>query len=438
VTFVVCLRRGTAAGAHRAQEAVAALDTGALVSQLVGPVTQLEDGMSQVAGALDAGAQVATLLPPMLGADGPRTYLLVSLNSAELRTAGGIVGAFAVLHAQDGAVTLTDQRSTLDLRGIDTPILPLTADELAVDTDRLGRWVQDAVLTPEFPRSAQLLAARWERDVGQRVDGVIAADPVGARYLLEATGPVTEPSGSTIGSADLLRVLLRDTYREIPDASVADSFYAGVAGSIFAAVGAGQGDPGDVLRALVRAGSEGRIRIWSTDAGEQAELAGTTVGGAFLTGDYADATGVFLNDGTAGKLGYYLTTGVTIEDLRCTGADPTATIRLDLAYDPPADLSTLPVYVTGTATTGLPVGVLSTNITVYAPVGAPRPDLRLGDGYVGGRSATMAGRDVETVTSTLEPGAAQTYRLTVPVRDGAVAVWTTPTLTGPGFVTATC
>ena len=88
-----------AAGAHRAQEAVAAIDTGALVPQLVGPVEELQDGMSQVAGALDAGAQVATLLPPMLGADGPRTYLLVSLNSAELRSAGGIVGAFAVLHA---------------------------------------------------------------------------------------------------------------------------------------------------------------------------------------------------------------------------------------------------------------------------------------------------------------------------------------------------
>ena len=70
--------------------------------------------MSQVAGALDAGAQVATLLPPMLGADGPRTYLLVSLNSAELRSAGGIVGAFAVLHAEDGAVDA--DRPALDHR----------------------------------------------------------------------------------------------------------------------------------------------------------------------------------------------------------------------------------------------------------------------------------------------------------------------------------
>lgn len=427
-----------AEGAHRAQAAVAAIDTGALVPQLVGPVEDLQAGMSQVAGALDAGAQVATLLPPMLGADGPRTYLLVSLNSAELRSAGGIAGAFAVLHAEDGALSLTDQRSTIDLKGIDAPILPLTDEELLVDTDRLGRWVQDAVITPDFPRSAQLLSARWAQDMGQTVDGVIAADPVGARYVLEATGPVTEPGGGSITAADVLQVLLRDSYRDIADPASADTFYAGVAVSIFRAVGAGQGDQQDLVTALARAGSEGRIRLWSAHPEEQETLARTTIGAAFLTGDFPDAVGVFLNDGSAGKLGYYLTTAVTVEDLRCSGPEPTATVRLDLSYDPPDDLSSLPVYVTGTAPTGLPVGVLSTNVTVYAPVGSKLHDLRLDEGYVGGTVATIAGREVEVVTSQLEPGASESYWVEVPVRDGTVSVWTTPTLTSPGFVTATC
>lgn len=427
-----------AEGAHRAQAAVAAIDTGALVPQLVGPVEDLQDGMSQVALALDAGAQVATLLPPMLGADGPRTYLLVSLNSAELRSAGGIVGAFAVLHAQDGALSLTEQRSTIDLKSLDAPILPLTDEELVVDTDRLGRWVQDAVITPDFPRSAQLLSARWAQDMGQTVDGVIAADPVGARYVLEATGPVTEPGGGTITASDVLQVLLRDSYRDIADPASADAFYAGVAVSIFRAVGAGQGDQQGLVTALARAGSEGRIRLWSAHPEEQETLAGTTIGAAFLTGDFPDATGVFLNDGTAGKLGYYLTTTVTVEDLQCSGADATATVRLDLDYDPPGDLTALPLYVTGTAPTGLPVGHLSTNVTVYAPVGAPLQALGRDDGFVSGTTATVAGRDVQVVTSTLAPGDSETYRVVVPVRDGVVSVWTTPTLTSPGFVTATC
>jgi hypothetical protein len=274
--------------------------------------------------------------------------------------------------------------------------------------------------------------------MGQTVDGVIAADPVGARYVLEATGPVTEPGGSTITAVDVLQVLLRDAYRDMADPAAADAFYAGVAVSIFRAVGAGQGDQQGLVTALARAGSEGRIRLWSAHPDEQATLAETTIGAAFLSGDFPDAVGVFLNDGTAGKLGYYLTTKVTVEELGCSGADPTATVRLDLSYDPPDDLASLPVYVTGSSAAGLPVGVLATNVTVYLPVGSPRQDLRLGDGYVGGKTATMAGRDVEVVTSLLEPGESETYRMTVPVRNGVLSVWTTPTLTSPGFVTATC
>ncbi|KQT02241.1 DUF4012 domain-containing protein [Cellulomonas sp. Leaf395] len=428
-----------AASAHSAQAAVAAIDTNALVTPLAGPVGQVQDELAHVTGALDAGAQVASLLPPMLGADGPRTYLLVSLNSAELRSAGGIAGAFAILRADDGALELTEQRTTLDLVGTDASILPLTDEELRVDTDRLGRWVQNAVMTPDFPRSAELLSARWERDIGTRVDGVIATDPVAASYLLGATGPVVEPGGAQITAANVVQVLLRDAYTTYGDDSASgDAFYTAVAATVFRAVSSGQGDSRGIVDALARAGAEGRVRMWSAHPQEQERLEGTSVGAAFLTGPFPDATGVFLNDGSAGKLGYYLTTTVTVEDLRCTGSDPTATVRLDLAYDPPADLSSLPEYVTGTADTGLPVGVLSTNVSVYAPIGAVLENLRLGESYVSGITATMAGRDVQIVTSNMAPGAAETYRVEVPVRDGTVSVWTTPTLTSPGLITATC
>ena len=83
--------------------------------------------------------------------------------------------------------------------------------------------------------------------------------------------------------------------------------------------------------------------------------------------------------------------------------------------------------------TGLPVGGLSTNVTVYAPVGAPLQALGLDDGFVSGTTATVAGRDVQVVTSRLAPGRARRRTgSTVPVRDGVVSVWTTPTLTSPG------
>jgi hypothetical protein len=421
-----------------ATQAIGAIDTAGLTPRLAEPVAQLQDQLAQVSSAVDSGARVARLLPSMLGADGPRTYLLASLNSAELRAEGGIVGAFAVLRADDGVVDLLEQKTTADFPGVDTPVLAPTATERLFQTNRLGRWVQDAVMTPDYPRAAQLLATRWTADTGQQVDGVIATDPVAVSWLLAAIGPVTEPSGMTLDSDTLIPELLHDTYLRLEDPDDADQFFTDVAATVFHAVGNGQGDRKDVLDALVRAAQAGRVRVWSAHDDEQALIAGSTVGAAFLSGDVPDAAGVFLDDGTAGKLDYYLTTTVSVEDITCTGPAPTATIRLDLAYDPPADVASQPRYITGYPTSDLPTGWLATNVSVYTPVGASLGSLRLGDGYIGGKDGTADGRAVQVVTSWLAPGERATYRATVPVRNGSLTVWSTPTLTSDGLLTVSC
>lgn len=450
--------------------AVGALDTTLLVDRVAGPVTQVADGLGTAADALGSASDAARLLPPMLGADGPRTYLLLSLNSAELRSAGGIVGAVAAFTADQGAIRLVDQRSTLDLRPLDAPVLPLTDEELAVHSDRLGRWVQNTVLTPDFPRSAELVSAMWTRSVGTPVDGVLAMDPVAVAYLLDATGPV-EAGGVELTAGTVLDVLLREAYVRLPEAEEADAFYADVASSLFTAVSSGRGETRDLLDALARASDERRVRVWSAHPDEQDRLARTSLGADFLArpGDAAyavqlpgeetttdgagldprspaGAAGVFLNDGSAGKLDYFLTTDLAVEELHCAPPPAagwaTAVLRLDLAYTPPGDIAGYPRYVTGTADTGLPVGGVATNITVYAPPGGRILDQRLGDQLVGGAAATEQERAVSTLTSRLLPGETATYRFTVtvpaPAPGEGLDVWTTPTLTSPGTITGTC
>src|SRR5690606_15270921 len=100
------------------------------------------------------------------------------LNSAELRSTGGLVGAMAVISADDGALTMSTTRAGTDLPRLDEPILPLTPAELELHSEALGRRVQAIALTPDFARTAQLAAAMWEADTGERVDGVIATDVV--------------------------------------------------------------------------------------------------------------------------------------------------------------------------------------------------------------------------------------------------------------------
>ena len=425
-----------------ASTAVAGIDPAGLTPRLAAPVASLQHQLSQVAGPARSVAQLGRLLPALLGSDGPRSYLLVSLNSAELRTQGGIVGSLAVLTVDHGTIALTDQRTASSFPALDAPILPLTPAEDAIHTDVLGRWIQNASMTPDFPRTAQLVAARWQAVTGQHVDGVVATDVVAAAELLRATGPVAVPGGSTVTADTLVRQLLRDAYVLLPyqdgDNAAADALYAQAAAAIFHAVGNGQGDRLAVVQELVTAAQQGRVRVWSSHDAEERGLAASTVGGAFLSGAHAADAGVFLDDGTSGKLDYYLTTKVTVEGMTCTGPNPTATVRLDLSYTPPADVASEPAYVTGLSKSGLPTGWLATNVTVYTPVGATLGALRLGDGYVSGTSTTQDGRAVQVVTSWLPPGGQATYRATVPVHGGSLTVWSTPTLTSNGMRTVTC
>jgi hypothetical protein len=300
--------------------------------------------------------------------------------------------------------------------------------------------VQNAVQTPDFPRSAALLAARWKLSVGDDVDGVVATDPVAVAGLLKVLGPVTVPDGAqgTRLTADtLLPTVLRDSYLRFPDALDGDRFFTSVAATIFGELTTTSADTLRLAEAAAEQGRDGRIRIWSAHADEQARLAATPLGAAFLSGGYGDAAGVFLNDATMGKVDYYLRSTVTVEDLRCTGPDPTATVRLDLAYDPPADIGAAPTYVLGHAA-GVTPGWAATTLSAYAPVGAPLESLGLDDGFVSGTTAETDGRRVQVVAAMLAPGQRQTYRFDVPVRDGRVDVWTTPTVASPGLVTASC
>lgn len=429
-----------AATVATAEASVAGIDTGRLVGRLAGPVTQMQAGLTEVSGLLDGAARFSALLPPMLGADGPRTYLLLSLNSAELRTAGGIVGAVAVLRAENGTLDVVEQRTTADFPSVPEPVLPLSDDELRVHTDRLGRWLQNTVLTPDFPRTAELVAQFWRDNAGGEIDGVIATDPVAVSYLLEATGAVVEPGGLSLDASNFLPELLHDSYLRIQDPLEADTFYTGVATAIFRAVGSGQGDARRVVEELGRAGGEHRVRVWSAHPEEERELAETAAGGAFLSGGADGAAGVFLDDGTAGKVDYFLRTDVSVEQVRCETTSTTAVVRVDLAYDPPADIAAYPRYVTGDSRSGLPTGWVATNLTAYAPVGGALVSTRLDDGAVGGLRATEGGREVEVLTSRLAPGERATYRFEIrtPRAAAELPVWLTPTLTSPGVLAATC
>ena len=230
-----------------------AVDPDGLALAVSAPLADLRTQVGQVALTTGTAARAVRLLPAMLGANGPREYLMLVQNNAEQRATGGIPGSVVRLRAVGGAVKVVEQRSGSSLGGLPKPVLPLTSQERALFGDDLGREMLDVTFTPDFPRSAQLAQAIWREKVGGGVDGVFSIDPGALAHVLGATGPVKLLTGQQLTAKNAEQLLLNDVYRQIADPRLQDAFFAMTAGTIFDAMLGGQGKPTAVVDALAQA-----------------------------------------------------------------------------------------------------------------------------------------------------------------------------------------
>ncbi|MDR6414883.1 DUF4012 domain-containing protein [Pseudarthrobacter sulfonivorans] len=358
------------------------IDTTKLLRQVAEPLSSARGQLQDITGTLDAAANASKIAPGMLGAETPRNYLLVIQNNAETRASGGIPGALAVLSLDKGSMTLGAQSSAADM-GAMSPIVPLDPEQQQIYSGRMGKFMQDVNLTPDFPTAASTAQAMWERKTGQRVDGVISIDPVALGYILDATGPVTlrDPELVTLASGDLptkltgknvVRTLLSDVYAQIEQPTLQDAYFAGVAQEIFAALSGGKGNAKGLLEGLTRGTAEGRVLVWSGQPAEQSVIGKYALSGSIAGPSVAPAQfGVYFNDGTGAKMDYHVKRTVQlVKECSQNGYEQT-TVRVTSTNTAPADAATsLPAYVTGGGVFGVPAGSVQTNIVAYGPVQA--------------------------------------------------------------------
>jgi hypothetical protein len=350
-----------------------AIDTTKTVSQIGTAVDEVKTLVGQARDAVGGLNTAAKLIPPMLGGNEPRSYLLLSLNNSELRSAGGIPGAVAVVDVNEGAIQLGELSSANALGEYAVPPLPLTTEESTLFNPTMGTYLQNVTATPNFARSAELARAMWEKSTGQTVDGVITLDPVATGYLLGATGPIDAGAGITLNSENAAAFLLSGVYSTFAVPAQQDMFFASVTGTVFSAVTNGQANATALIAALTRSAEESRIRLWSARADEQTELTGMPIAGEppVSTSD-TTAFGVYLNDSTGGKMDYYLSSSVGIASAVCRNdGRPNFEVKIQLTSSAPLDAATaLPSYVTASGNFGVPAGHIGTNIYVYAPQGS--------------------------------------------------------------------
>jgi hypothetical protein len=370
------------ARAHRnlndAVDRTRAVTSGHLDGWVRSGVLDLTAQIQKADSALTAADRAAQVLPTMLGADGPRTYMLMFDNNAEIRATGGLPGAYAVLNADRGKLELIRQGSAGDVPKFDQPVLPQSPSEQKLYDTQLAEYFQDTNFTPEFPRTAELVRAMWQARQGQRLDGVISVDAVTLSYLLRATGPVSA-GGVQLTSDNATSELLNRVYFRIPDNEGQDAFFRDVAKKVFDEVSNGVDSPDALVGALAQGAREGRIYVHSFDSSVQDGLAGTTVASDLAAGDpRVPQLGIYLNDATGSKMSYYLRSKAKVVSESCAGGQQQFAAYVDLNYtadSPP--VAELPEFITGPGDYGTPKGQQLVLVRLYGPQGGELSDLRV-------------------------------------------------------------
>jgi hypothetical protein len=170
--------------------------------------------LDEVMPFAEAYVRAADALPDALGWNGPKRYLVLAQDPAELRPTGGFVGTYGIVAFDKGRLTERVFRDvyTLDLKP-DPPYVPAPAP---LQGHLLGNepWLlADANWSPDFTVSARQALQAYTLESGDdRVDGVIGLTTYAIDRLLEVTGPVDVPEyGVSVSAGQTTMVSLEHT-----------------------------------------------------------------------------------------------------------------------------------------------------------------------------------------------------------------------------------
>ncbi|MFT4230898.1 MAG: DUF4012 domain-containing protein [Microbacterium sp.] len=396
------LSEGFAALEPVAAELTAVAESNALVP----PV---RSGVERIAAALDAAAPVMSYLPVLMGADGPQNILLAFQNNAEALPLGGSPASQTLITADEGDLTITKQVGSGDFEWAALEDFDVPSGASALYGETYGSRVNMSVTRPDWPSSAEMLAAFWHRDIDDtQIDAVASIDPIALQRMLDATGPI-EVGDVTIDSDNALKVLLSDVYTwwdayTKTGAKESDAFFARVASTMIDEIASGDFEVFTMLKAVRTSIDKGDIMLWSADEEFQSELATARIGGVLPTDNETTTTlGIYYRDVSASKIDYYLKTEATAT-MTCTGETTTivasTTLNLDISQ---AAADALPRYVQSYRHGS---EYFIKQVFMYAP-----PGMQIDSVSVDGRDVspfrqgnTDLGREVAPFLMTLRPG----------------------------------
>ena len=291
---------------------------------------------------LARASQAARLLPPMLGADGTRRYLLVIQTNAESRGLGGLPGVFAVVRAKNGKVAF-------ERFGNDSDMTAKANVDLGSD---FNRWYKsfgveelfvNSTSSPDMASDARIWMSMWHNQTGEQLDGAVATDPIALSYLLKVTGPLTMTDGTVVSGDNVVKLAESEAYARFRNVPARKRFFVQLGRETADHVLHGAGGHGTaLLDALDHAAAERRLLVWSAHPAEEAQIAPTSLGGLLPRGPQP-LTALVVNNGAGSKLDYYLDRSVDYEAGDCSAGRRSTTVTVKLTNAAPTH--GLPPYV---------------------------------------------------------------------------------------------
>lgn len=182
-----------------------------LLPPLRDALRQVDEHSGEVEDLVTTYNQAAAFFPDFLGFNGPRTYLVLAQNNAELLPTGGLISVYGVVTLRDGRVEDMSFADAIDFgeqwqertgEYIEPP--PPLKNYLLKDWSwnlALANW------SPDFPTAARQAQFFYEKGGGRPVDGVIGINVETLKQLLAVTGPVNvQEYGVTVDPQNVLDV----------------------------------------------------------------------------------------------------------------------------------------------------------------------------------------------------------------------------------------
>ena len=200
-------------------------------------------------------------------------------------------------------------------------------------------------MTPDFPSASRAVLNAYEAHTGERLDGVMSADPFALQELLAVTGPTTVPGLDRQIDADtVVPFTTNEAYIRFRESRERKEVLGDVAKGVFERfLGMEEHNIGR-LRAVSSAVAGGHLKVYTdTDSSLQDALVLAGADGGLRASEPGDVSAVIVNSGSGSKVDYYANREVDYDVQLGGSGEAIATTEVRIRNDSPT--SGVPGYV---------------------------------------------------------------------------------------------